>query len=209
MPPAAPSSPPPPAPPVTFQRGESCQPPSNSIVTSSLDVPVTGPSNSVLVSLLIYNGWPFADHWEYFVGSPNSPDVGVVVQAAGDVREGFWLEIKRGWDLSLFDGQRQVEKKVPLGWILQELVQPLDEVFRKDAEPVIQQQPKCELERALFKVTAPEKTLRDANEDLVDRRARITQRNCQTWVVESAEQLVREGVLEARVVEYLRGLKQN
>jgi hypothetical protein len=35
-------------------------------------------------------------------------------------------------------------------------------------------------------------------------RTKITQRNCQTWVLESAEQLVREGVFEQRVVDYLR-----
>jgi hypothetical protein len=37
-----------------------------------------------------------------------------------------------------------------------------------------------------------------------NRLTKITQRNCQTWVVESAEQLVREGVFEQRVVDYLR-----
>jgi hypothetical protein len=35
-------------------------------------------------------------------------------------------------------------------------------------------------------------------------RTKITQRNCQTWVVESAEQLMKEGVFEQRVVDYLR-----
>jgi hypothetical protein len=33
---------------------------------------------------------------------------------------------------------------------------------------------------------------------------RITQRNCQTWVVESSEELVREGIFEQRIADYLR-----
>ncbi|KAG7289956.1 hypothetical protein NEMBOFW57_006334 [Staphylotrichum longicolle] len=117
---------------------------------SKPDVPTTGPPNSLLVSLLIYNGWPFADHWEYFIAAPHTPGgpsgdkddvVGVVIQAAGDVRAGFWLEVKRGWSLGL---------------------------------------------------------------ELGDRDGRGSRRNCQTWVIESAEQLVREEIFEQKVVDYLR-----
>ncbi|KAL2132755.1 hypothetical protein VTI74DRAFT_3410 [Chaetomium olivicolor] len=65
--------------------------------------------------------------------------------------------------------------------------------------------PKCEFERALFRVPAPGKRLRavDAEAAERDKRAKITQRNCQTWVVESAE-LVREGIFEQGVVDYPR-----
>jgi hypothetical protein len=42
----------------------------------------------------------------------------------------------------------------------------------------------------------------------IDRKQRISQRNCQTWVVESAEQLVREGIFEQSVVDYLLARKQ-
>ncbi|KAH6838351.1 hypothetical protein B0I37DRAFT_440017 [Chaetomium sp. MPI-CAGE-AT-0009] len=65
---------------------------------------------------------------------------------------------------------------------------------------------RCEFERILFKVPAPEKTLRavDGNGGEGNKRGKITQRNCQTWVVESAEQLVREGIFDQSVVDYLR-----
>lgn len=41
----------------------------------------------------------------------------------------------------------------------------------------------------------------------IDGRTRITQRNCQTWVIEAAEQLVKEGIFEQRVVDYLRATR--
>ncbi|KAK4203149.1 hypothetical protein QBC40DRAFT_194632 [Triangularia verruculosa] len=175
-------------------------------LSSCLNVPATGPPNSVSLSLLVYNGWPFANHWEYFISSPTSLEVGVVMQAAGNVREGFWLEIKRGWNIGL-PGQKP-DKVILLGWVAEALVEPLETVFRVGKDPVIEQEARCELEKTLLKVPAPEKTLRNAADDQMDRRARITQRNCQTWVVETSELLVMEGILEPQVVDFLVANKQ-
>ncbi|KAK4175390.1 hypothetical protein QBC36DRAFT_331633 [Triangularia setosa] len=189
---------------------------------TSLYVPTTGPPNSVSLSLLIYNGWPFANHWEYYTASPIDPNIGVVMQAAGNVRKGFWLEIKRGWDISL--PEQKPDQIIGLGWVAGTLVEPLETVFRVGEDVVIEQEPKCQLERMLFKVPAPGKTLRDviddhvsltgclaeprANNMQIDRRVRIMQRNCQTWVVETSELLVKEGILEQQVMDYLLANKQ-
>lgn len=40
-----------------------------------------------------------------------------------------------------------------------------------------------------------------------DGRVRITQRNCQTWVIEAAEQLAKEGIFEQKVVDFLRSTR--
>lgn len=149
-------------------------------------MPATGPPNARLVSLLIHNGWPFADHWEYFIPDGTSPcsgdgDVGTVVQAAGNVRDGFWLEIQRrchlaaglgdgtgrGSDLKDVDSSKV--KKVPLQWVP-------GRYFETDANTETEtgegegdgEMPACEFERALFRVPAPEKTLRSIDSSRVD-----------------------------------------
>ncbi|KAK4201208.1 hypothetical protein QBC40DRAFT_62995 [Triangularia verruculosa] len=83
-----PPSPPPLPPPDLLQTPDSKHAPEQK-PSISLYVPATGPPNSVSLSLLIYNGWPFANHWEYFIVSPIDPNIGVVMQAAGNVRKGF------------------------------------------------------------------------------------------------------------------------
>ena len=35
------------------------------------------------------------------------------------------------------------------------------------------------------------------------------QRNCQTWIIESADQLVADGIFHADVAAYLHALEQN
>ncbi|KAK4121201.1 hypothetical protein N657DRAFT_577813 [Parathielavia appendiculata] len=211
-PPLQPPPPPPPPPALTVPNlngkdNKVSTSPSNP-VPSPPEVPQTGPPNSLLVSLLMYNGWPFADHWEYFVASPRDPNKGLVVQAAGDVRGGFRLEVKRGFSLRIDDASREYMHGVGC----------FPGVFEgeKDGDVVVEGTPRCEFERTLFKVPAPGKTLRAVDAEhgdavslsgmvgMGDGRRKITQRNCQTWVVESAEQLVREGIFEQRVVDYLR-----
>ncbi|KAK0666964.1 hypothetical protein QBC41DRAFT_229372 [Cercophora samala] len=202
---------PPPPPPPPLPPPELLQPPASKNApqqkpSPDLNVPSTGPPNSVSLSLLVYNGWPFANHWEYFIASPTHPNVGVILQAAGNVKDGFWLEVKRGWDISL-PGQKP-DQILRLGWVPKSRVEPLGSVFRVGEDQVIELEPKSELEKTLFKVPAPDKTLRDAVDDQIDRRSKIMQRNCQTWVVETSQLLVKEGLLEQRVVDYLLANKQ-
>ncbi|KAK4665122.1 uncharacterized protein QC763_0077800 [Podospora pseudopauciseta] len=191
---------PPPLPPPDLLQASASKHVSQQKPSPQLNVTATGPPNSVSLSLLVYNGWPFANHWEYFIA----------------------LEVKRGWDISLTG--RKPDRVVRLGWIQMNLVEPLDAVFRVGEDPVVEVEPRSEMENMLFNVPAPEKTLRDAVDDQVsqfhslcglktnslqiDRRTRIMQRNCQTWIVETSELLVKEGLLEQEVVDYLVANKQ-
>ncbi|KAK3898096.1 hypothetical protein C8A05DRAFT_19265 [Staphylotrichum tortipilum] len=199
-----PSPPPAPPPPTLFPPTH--QPPTTTTATTTATttlptpppIPTTAPPNTLLVSLLVYNGWPFADHWEYFVSSPADPEVGVVVQAAGDVRGGFWLEVKRGWRVGMVADRGGGVRRVGLGWVG-------EEYFRGDGDAGLEKL--CGFEGVLFRARAPGKTLRsvDGKGGATAGRERITQRNCQTWVVEAAEEGVKEGIWGQEVVDYLRG----
>lgn len=37
---------------------------------------------------------------------------------------------------------------------------------------------------------------------------KITQRNCQTWILESADQLVKDGIFDREVAAYLHAIRQ-
>lgn len=157
---------PPPPFPTNFVRPRST-PSSKPILT----IPLTPPSpNSRLVFLLVYNGWPFADHWEYFIPSApstNDTNIGTVIQAKGNVRDGFELEIRRAWDLN--QEGCVPDEKVGLGWVGEGLFEGLSSGLKGEArddggergdETGVGKGPVFEFERYLFKVPAPEKTLR-------------------------------------------------
>ena len=175
-PPPSPLPPlPPPPPPPLFPASSSI--PGTSSATKPLSPlasnPNPPPDDARLVSLLIYNGHPFADHWEYFVASPWDPDVGVVIQAAGDVRGGFWLEVKRGWDLRR-EGRGCSVRRVPLAWVGRGWFEPVEGVFGdENGVVVVEGQARCGFERALFEVPAPGKTLRAVEEMKVSWRAKV------------------------------------
>ncbi|KAK4113386.1 hypothetical protein N656DRAFT_823982 [Canariomyces notabilis] len=247
LPPPPPPSPPPrrlapaPAPAVT-------QSPTLSLTLNSLTPstpPPNTPANARLVQLLIYNGWPFADHWEYFIpdhsytssdAGPVNPDFGTRIQAAGNVRDGFWLEVHRGWDLGCArDGNRPPDGRVGLAWVKGELFESFegegadgegdghgnghgDERGERRAASEREPRARCRFEQIVLSVPAPERSLRavhghghhDGEEADAGngRRKKITQRNCQWWIIESAERLLKEGIFDQRVPEALRAAKQ-
>ncbi|RDW93824.1 uncharacterized protein DSM5745_01146 [Aspergillus mulundensis] len=175
--------------------------------------PIPSPGSS-LVSLLIYNGHPFKDHWAYFVGSQKLPNVGVKIHATGSVSTGFIFEIKRRHDVRA--SEDIPTKIVPLAWVDaryfdEERMLGLDGVEGgSNLEEVIDYEPVCEFERALSRVQVPEKSLvsvgMSTSEDAS--RRRVVQRDCQTWIVESADHLVRKGMFNRDVAEYLHAIQQ-
>ncbi|KAJ5179978.1 hypothetical protein N7492_003188 [Penicillium capsulatum] len=73
------------------------------------------PAGHSLVELLIYNGAPFKEHWAYWIRSRDNTDVGVMLEAAGDVMNGFRFEINRALDLT--QTTPVPFKRVPLQWV--------------------------------------------------------------------------------------------
>jgi hypothetical protein len=73
------------------------------------------PQGALLMHPITFNGSPFMDHWAYWIAQGTEADIGVVIHATGDVRNGFQLEIKRSHDLSAPGNEPTA--KTPLQWI--------------------------------------------------------------------------------------------
>ncbi|KAK3196607.1 hypothetical protein K4F52_000489 [Lecanicillium sp. MT-2017a] len=191
MPSPAPAPPPPPPTssgsrrPVTGVLGQP-KPPS---------VSLNGPTGAFLVELLIYSGSPFKDHWAFWVCSHRDPELGVLVHATGDVRNGFQFEIKRSHDFRA-TGNRP-SKRIPLQWVDGRYFNETA-MFNHGSAP---------LKLALHMIKAPGKSLNTVDSKHASGK-KITQKNCQTWVIEGANQLVVDSILTAAVVTYLRSIEQ-
>ncbi|WZH50006.1 uncharacterized protein QYS62_011236 [Fusarium acuminatum] len=190
-------TPPSPPPPPSFRTAPTPSPPAPPIVSEN------APPGALLLELLIYSGAPFNDHWAYFIRSNSSPNTGVYIDAQGDVRNGFELQLKRDHDLSQ-DSPRP-SSRIPLQWIEGRLT---DEQATLDREHGMgdQLKPMSEFEKSVFKVKAPLKTLNAVAQSGLPRKA--VQRNCQTWIVEAADQLVEDRLLHPDTAAYLHATKQ-
>ncbi|KAE8311555.1 hypothetical protein BDV41DRAFT_565695 [Aspergillus transmontanensis] len=189
--------PPPPPPPLIGKTAP--KPPS---------VASEGPAGAYLVELLIFNGWPFKDHWAYWVRSHSHPDIGVQLHATGDVRNGFVFQIKRNYDFHDKNSECP-STRIPLQWIdgkfFDERAMMNNGVFTLDDVPI------CGFEASVYKVKAPEKSLNTVTETAIaegQKGQKVNQRNCQTWIVESADQLVRDSIFNQEVATYLHAIEQ-
>ncbi|CAH0016838.1 unnamed protein product [Clonostachys rhizophaga] len=166
-------------------------------------VPQSGPDGAYLIELAVYNGYPFKDHWAYFVRSHTDPEIGVKIHATGDVRNGFQLESKRSHDLR--DTVDIPSKRIPLQWVDGKYFD--SRKMFNGGVPVIESKPVCGFEDSVYKIPAPRKSM-NTIDDVVQPGKAIIQRDCQTWIVESADQLVADGIFAAHVAAYLHALKQ-
>lgn len=162
-----------------------------------------GPAGAFLLELIVANGYPFKDHWSYFLRSHQHPDVGVVLHATGEVANGFRFEVKRSFDFR--EPGNRPSKRIPLQWIE---ARHCDEARMLNGGMLMfDDMPVCGFEESVHKVPAPGKTLNTVADGEVKGK-KITQRNCQTWIIESADQLVRDGILLPQVAAYLRATEQ-
>ena len=122
----------------------------------------TRPRGAFLVELISYNGSPFKDHWAYWVSSPTYSDLGVSMDAAGDVRTGFEFQIQRSLDFS--DSSNRPSKRVPLQWVQGKY---FDEgKMLNGGEYKVDNVPVCGFEDSAYKVEVPERSL-NAVEEMV------------------------------------------
>ncbi|KAH8435332.1 uncharacterized protein LDX57_012961 [Aspergillus melleus] len=193
----APPPPPPPQPaqPATFPQA-----------TSPPAVPPSGSPGAFLVELLIYNGAPFKDHWAYWVRSHQNPDLGVRMHAAGDVMNGFQFEIERAHDLR--ETGNVPTKRIPLQWVSGEFFVEKDMLKSDGDKDKVDQTPSCDFEASAHKIEVPEKSLRTVDDTVTSTPSKLIQRNCQTWIVESADQLVKDRIFGSEVAAYLHSIKQ-
>lgn len=149
LPPKTGIVPPPPPPPPAVMKNPTSMVPKPPLVASM------GPPGSFKVELLIYNGSPFKDHWAYWVRSQTNPDIGIMIHATGDVRNGFEFEIKRCHDLK--KTPNRPTKRVPLQWVDGKYFD--EKAMLNNGERKIDKIPVCPFEVSAYKVKAPEKTL--------------------------------------------------
>ncbi|KAF4442451.1 hypothetical protein F53441_11737 [Fusarium austroafricanum] len=152
-----------------------------------------GPDGALLLELIRHNGSPFNDHWAYFIGSNANPSIGMVLEAIGDVRSGFQLQIRRNHDLA----SDPPSSRIPLQWIDGTFLHERVVLHGNDNMPA------CSFEETVCSVRVPEKTLNTGAPP-----KKVMQRNCQTWIVESADKLVEDGILSSEVAAYLYSTKQ-
>ncbi|KAL2816646.1 hypothetical protein BDW59DRAFT_153123 [Aspergillus cavernicola] len=198
-----PLPPPPPPPPPPSAIGLRTN---NTTIPHPPSVPPHSPPNSFRVSLLIYNGHPFNDHWAYFVQSHANPDLGVKIHATGSVSTGFLFEVKRNHNLR--DTEDVPTKSIPLHWVDGILFNETD--MLGDGGERIDHEPTCGFERSVYKAKVPGKSLMSVSAISGEEagRRKIVQRDCQTWIVESADQLVVDGIFVNDVADYLRAIQQ-
>ncbi|KAL5688555.1 hypothetical protein EMGR_000714 [Emarellia grisea] len=186
--------PPPPPPPPPLSAGV-VPAPASAPQPEPPTVAEQGPPGAFLVELLIYNGHPFKDHWAYWVRSHTDKDLGVKIHATGDVRNGFEFEIKRSSNF------RTNELPPTKGYRCNGFM----------AKHKIDNVPVCQFEASAHKIKAPGKSLNttsDASSSAGNVGKKVTQRNCQTWIVESAEQLVKDNIIRREIADYLCAIEQ-
>ncbi|ODA77341.1 hypothetical protein RJ55_06969 [Drechmeria coniospora] len=168
---APPPLPPPPPPPPPA----SMPPPPRPSAPKAPIVAPKGPEGAFRVELLVFNGHPFKDHWSYWVRSHRDHDIGVLINATGDVRSGFQFEIKRNYNVK--ESSRAPMERIPLQWIdskyFDEKATFSNGVPKEDCVPV------CAFEVSVHRIKVPGKTLNSVD-DAARRGKRIAQRNCQT-----------------------------
>ncbi|KAL2754215.1 hypothetical protein ACRALDRAFT_1081339 [Sodiomyces alcalophilus JCM 7366] len=198
-PPAPPTPPGLPPPPIVENASNSTPPPT----AKPLTVPLEGPPGAFLVELLIFNGSPFKDHWAYFVRSHRNHNVGVYIHATGDVLNGFNFEIKRNHDLE--DPENTPTTRIPLQWVAAEHFD--EDIMLNHGEYKVDSVPVCSFEASAHKAKPPGKTLNSA-EDKTRSGRKVSQKNCQSWLVEAADYLVQDGMFSPKVAVYLQAIKQ-
>ncbi|KAJ5794014.1 hypothetical protein N7457_000613 [Penicillium paradoxum] len=162
-----------------------------------------GSIGAYMLELLTWNGSPFKDHWAYFVRSNTDPDIGVKIHATGDVRNGFEFEIKRSENLQQTDDIPST--RTPLQWIDAEYFDP--KAMLNNGKYKIDDVPVCHFERSVYKIKAPGKGLNIVGDE-IKLGKKVILRDCQTWILESANQLLCDKILSQEVVDYLHTIKQ-
>lgn len=110
---------------------------------------------------MITSGFPFKDHWGYWVYGQNEDSCGVLIHATGNVRDGFTLQIKRSFD---FSKSTKKPTMIPLQWIDSQFVD--QKAMFNNGEYKDDKAPVYKFEASAFKVEAPGKSL-NATDDLV------------------------------------------
>ncbi|KAF7923482.1 uncharacterized protein EAE97_010920 [Botrytis byssoidea] len=195
------SAPPPPPPPLPPPPSFS-KPFTPAKLPSTPSPPTFGSPNTFLIELLIYNGHPYKDHWAFFIRSPSHTSIGVRLHATGDVRNGFRFEIQQ--EHNLYTTEDIPTKRIPLQWVRG--WETLDtEGCGVDAD--MYRRTVCAFEKSVRKAEVPGKTLNSVRDE-INPGKRITQKDCQSWLVGAADHLVQDGIFGPEIAGFLHAVRQ-
>ncbi|KAM0226692.1 hypothetical protein ACHAPO_012153 [Fusarium lateritium] len=164
-------------------------------------VPNNGSPGALLLHLVIHSGGSFKNHWGYFIRSVGNLNLGTIVHVIGDVKNGFEFEVKRNHDFET--ASPAPLHVIPLQWVDGKY---FNDAMLNNGIQELDNKPVCDFERSVYKVKPPAGSLNSAQCDAP--KTRLIQRDCQTWILESANQLVTEGILSQDVIIYLEAIKQ-
>ncbi|CAF3488635.1 unnamed protein product [Fusarium graminearum] len=161
----------------------------------------SGPPSALLLHLAIHSGGSFKNHWGYFIQSKHNSSVGTIVHVVGDVKNGFEFEIKRNHD---FDTTSPAPLHIiPLQWMDGKY---FNEAMLNNGVQELDHKPVCDFEKSVYKIKPPKGSLNSATSDAP--RARVDRKDCQTWILQSADQLVADGIMHPDIAAYLEAIKQ-
>ncbi|RGP67313.1 hypothetical protein FSPOR_6072 [Fusarium sporotrichioides] len=164
-------------------------------------VPEDRPPGALLLHLVIHSGGSFKNHWGYFVRSGHTPNFGTIVHVVGDVKDDFEFEVKRNHDFET--ASPRPLHIIPLQWVNGKY---FNDAMLNDGRQELDDKPVCDFERSVYKVKPPVGSLNSAKSNAP--KTRVVQRDYQTWILESANRLVEDGILHEDIVAYLDAIKQ-
>ncbi|KAM0387150.1 hypothetical protein FCULG_00012247 [Fusarium culmorum] len=159
------------------------------------------PPGTLLLHLAIHSGGSFKNHWGYFIQSEHNPAFGTIVHVVGDVKNGFEFEVKRNHDFNTTSPAPL--HIIPLQWIDGKY---FNEAMLNNGVQELDDKPVCDFEKCVYKIKPPKGSLNSATSDAP--RARVDGKDCQTWILESANQLVADGIMHPDIAAYLDAIKQ-
>ncbi|OAL55170.1 hypothetical protein IQ07DRAFT_582700 [Pyrenochaeta sp. DS3sAY3a] len=152
------------------------------------------------ISLVVYNSRLFPAHWALWIPSLSDPNCGKRIHAEGDALTGFVVYFERNYNISTTTRTHQV---IPLAQVLDHYVidVPGDGTCSRD------QTPHDYIEQFALLIPAPGASLASATSS--EPRQSVTISNCQTWVRNVVEALVKDGVMDRQALRTIDTAPKN
>ncbi|KAF4999989.1 hypothetical protein FDECE_11337 [Fusarium decemcellulare] len=149
------------------------------------------------IYLLVYNSRLFPAHWVLWIPSKDNTKIGKVIEAAGDVATGFDITFERNFNIGELTRTHELVElaQVDDDHIVDTLGDGSNYAERESEGNLVAQD---KIEEAALRVPAPVKSLRSASSVS---RSQVELRNCQTWILEVMEQLVKDAIVDEAVLE--------
>ncbi|KAJ3454012.1 hypothetical protein MRS44_018644 [Fusarium solani] len=157
------------------------------------------------IYLIVYNSRLFPAHWVIWIPSQSDPNIGKIINAAGDVLTGFDITIERNYSIAAESRPHQV---ISLSQVedVHVVDVPGDGSHRVESESQGNLVAWDPIEEAGLSIPAPIKSLRLVSHSS---HSRVEIRNCQTWVREVVEKLVQSGIMHESALEVAQNAPKN